>query len=133
MISVSNQDSDFVESLNSCNFRKIYGLISQSNMKKDFGSKSWLYPMPVLIVAAYDEQGVPNVMNAAWDGMFTDETIGICLSAGHKTTKNILATRAFTVSMATAEQMVACDYVGIESGNQVADKVAKAGWHTTKS
>lgn len=56
-------------------------------MKKDFGSKSWLYPMPVLIVAAYDEQGVPNVMNAAWDGMFTDETIGICLSAGHKTTK----------------------------------------------
>ena len=55
-------------------------------MKKDFGSKSWLYPMPVLIVAAYDEQGVPNVMNAAWGGMFTDETIGICLSAGHKTT-----------------------------------------------
>ena len=62
-------------------------------MKKDFGSKSWLYPMPVLIVSAYDEQGVPNVMNAAWGGMFTDETIGICLSAGHKTTKNILATR----------------------------------------
>lgn len=56
-------------------------------MKKDFGSKSWLYPMPVLIVSAYDEQGVPNVMNAAWGGMFTDETIGICLSAGHKTTK----------------------------------------------
>ena len=28
---------------------------------------------------------------------------------------------------------MACDYVGIESGNKVADKIAKAGWHTTKS
>ena len=62
-------------------------------MKKDFGSKSWLYPMPVLIVAAYDEQGVPNVMNAAWGGMFTDETIGICLSAGLKPQKYPCDTR----------------------------------------
>lgn len=102
-------------------------------MKKDFGSKSWLYPMPVLIVAAYDEQGVPNVMNAAWGGMFTDETIGICLSAGHKTTKNILATRAFTVSMATVDQVAACDYAGIVSGNKVPDKFARAGFHATPS
>ena len=102
-------------------------------MKKDFGSKSWLYPMPVLIVAAYDEQGVPNVMNAAWDGMFTDETIGICLSAGHKTTKYILATRAFTVSMATVDQVAACDYAGIVSGNKVPDKFARAGFHATPS
>lgn len=102
-------------------------------MKKDFGSKSWLYLMPVLIVAAYDEQGVPNVMNAAWDGMFTDETIGICLSAGHKTTKNILATRAFTVSMATVDQVAACDYAGIVSGNKVPDKFARAGFHATPS
>ena len=102
-------------------------------MRKYFGAESWLYPMPVLIVAAYDEAGVPNVMNAAWGGMFTDETIGICLAAEHKTTKNILSTRAFTVSMATAEQVVACDYVGVESGNQVSNKLEKAGWHTTRS
>ena len=96
-------------------------------MRKDFGAKSWLYPMPVLIVAAYDEHGVPNAMNAAWGGMFTDETVGLCLSAGHKTTKNILATRAFTVSMATVETIEACDYVGIVSGNRVADKFTRAG------
>ena len=29
--------------------------------------------------------------------------------------------------------MVACDYVGIVSGNQVPDKVAQAGWTVTKS
>ena len=97
-------------------------------MRKNFGSKSWLYPMPVLIIAAYDQAGVPNAMNAAWGGMFTDEHIGICISQGHKTTKNILATGAFTVSMATAEQVVACDYVGIVSGNRERDKVAKAGF-----
>lgn len=102
-------------------------------MRKDFGSKSWLYPMPVLIVAAYDEADVPNVMNAAWGGMFTDETIGICLAAEHKTTKNILATRAFTVSMATADQVTACDYAGIVSGNEVPDKFARAGFHATPS
>ena len=102
-------------------------------MRKNFGSKSWLYPMPVLIIAAYDQAGVPNAMNAAWGGMFTDEHIGICISQGHKTTKNILATKAFTVSMATAEQVVACDYVGIVSGNRERDKVAKAGFTTERS
>lgn len=102
-------------------------------MRKNFGKKSWLYPMPVLIVAAYDEAGVPNAMNAAWGGIFSDEMIGICISEGHKTTKNIIATKAFTVSIATAEQVVACDYVGIVSGNKEPDKFAKAGFHALPS
>ena len=89
--------------------------------------------MPVLIVAAYDADGKANAMNAAWGGMFTDEHIGICISAGHKTTKNILSTRAFTVSMATVEQIAACDYVGIVSGNREADKFAKAGFTALRS
>ena len=62
-------------------------------MRKNFGTKSWLYPMPVLIVAAYDQSGKPNAMNAAWGGIFTDDHIGICISEGHKTTQNILATK----------------------------------------
>ena len=102
-------------------------------MRKNFGSKSWLYPMPVLIVAAYDEQGIPNAMNAAWGGMFTDEHIGICISEGHKTTKNILATKAFTVSMATVEQLAACDYLRIISGNREPDKFSKAGFTALRS
>lgn len=89
--------------------------------------------MPVLIVAAYDAEGRPNAMNAAWGGVFTDDHIGICISEGHKTTKNILATKAFTVSVATVEQLAACDYVGIVSGNKEADKVAKAGFTTSHS
>ena len=102
-------------------------------MRKNFGVKTWLYPMPVFIVAAYDENGVPNAMNAAWGGVYSDNMIGICLADDHKTTKNILSTKAFTVSMATADFVAECDYVGIVSGNKVPDKLMKAGFHATKS
>lgn len=102
-------------------------------MRKNFGVKTWLYPMPVFIVAAYDGEGKPNAMNAAWGGIYTDNMVGICLSEGHKTTQNILSSKAFTVSMATEECLVACDYLGIVSGNKVADKLEHAGLHTVKA
>ena len=89
-------------------------------MRKNFGAKPYTYPQPVLIIAAYDENGTPDAMNAAW-------------GAGHKTVKNIQARKAFTVSMADAAHVVACDYVGIVSGNKVPDKFEKAGFHATKS
>ena len=102
-------------------------------MRKNFGSKAWCYPMPVFIVGTYDENGKPNAMNAAWGGIDYDDQINLCLSAEHKSTINLQKTKAFTVSMGTVEQLVACDYVGIISGNKVADKFEKAGWHATKS
>ena len=98
----------------------------------NFGSKPLMYPQPVLIIATYDENGVPNAMNAAW-GITTDfNEISISLSE-HKTTDNFAKTKAFTVSMATEDQVVACDYVGIESGRRVPDKFERAGFHATKS
>jgi flavin reductase (DIM6/NTAB) family NADH-FMN oxidoreductase RutF len=102
-------------------------------MRKNFGAKPWTYPQPVFILAAYREDGTPDAMNAAWGGISDDKEISMCISAGYKTTASILARKAFTVSMGTADQLVACDYVGIESGNKVSNKVEKAGWHTTKS
>lgn len=102
-------------------------------MRKNFGAKPWTYPQPVFIIATYGEDGTPDAMNAAWGGISDDTQLSMCLSAGHKTTANILTRKAFTVSMATAAQVVPCDYVGMASGNTVADKLAKTGWHTTKS
>ena len=91
-----------------------------------------MFPMPVLIIGTYDENGVPNAMNAAW-GIITDyQEITISLSE-HKTTENLTKTGAFTASMATEDTVVACDYVGIESANKIPDKFAKAGFHATKS
>lgn len=98
----------------------------------NFGPKPFIYPMPVLIIGTYDENGVPNAMNAAW-GTITDmNEITISMSP-HKTTKNLLKTGAFTVSIATEDTVVACDYVGVESASKVSDKFAKAGFHATKS
>jgi len=102
-------------------------------MRKNLGPKSYMYPMPVLILATYNEDGTPNAMNAAWGGISEEKEISICISEDHKTTANILASGAFTVSMADAAHVVACDYVGIASGNDVPDKMERAGFTTTKA
>lgn len=102
-------------------------------MRKNFGVKTWLYPMPVLIIGTYDENGTPNAMNAAWGGIYDTNQVMVCLADDHKTTENIKKTGAFTVSFATVETVVPCDYVGIVSANDEPDKFAKAGFHAMKS
>lgn len=108
-------------------------ILNNTTMRKNFGAKPWTYPQPVFIIGTYDEQGKPDVMNAAWGGIDYDDRINLCLSTGHKTVKNLLATKAFTVSMGTVDKMVECDYAGIVSANNVADKFEHTGFHATKS
>jgi len=102
-------------------------------MRKNFGAKPYTYPQPVFIIATYDENDMPDAMNAAWGGISDTAQISMCLSASHKTVKNILARKAFTVSMAEAGYVAACDYLGIVSANDVPDKLSRAGFHTSKS
>lgn len=101
-------------------------------MRKNFGSKPWVYPQPVLIVGTYDENGTPDALNAAWGGQYDINMVVICLSK-HKTTDNIVKKGAFTVAFADKAHVVEADYVGIVSANDVPDKLAKAGLHTVKS
>lgn len=101
-------------------------------MRKNFGAKPMQYPQAVLIIGSYDEQGNADAMNAAWGGVAGGNKIFICISS-HKTTDNILARKAFTVSMGTADQVAACDYVGIVSAYHEPQKMQKAGFHTVKS
>ena len=102
-------------------------------MRKNFGAKTWLYPMPVLIVGTYDTHGVPNAMNAAWGGIYDTNQVMLCLADDHKTTENIKNSGAFTVSFATAKTVVPCDYVGITSANDVPDKLERAGFHAIRA
>ena len=102
-------------------------------MRKNFGAKTWMYPMPVLIVGTYDEFGVPNAMNAAWGGIYDTNQVMVCLADDHKTTENIRSSGAFTVSFATEKTVIPCDYVGIVSANDVPNKFEKAGFHATRS
>lgn len=101
-------------------------------MRKNFGSKPWVYPQPVLIIGTYDGEGKPDAMNAAWGGQYDAGQVMLCLGE-HKTTENIRLKGAFTVSFATAATVVASDYVGIVSASDTPDKMEKAGLHTTKS
>ena len=102
-------------------------------MRKNFGKKTWFYPLPVLIIGSYDENGKADAMNAAWGGIYDSDKVVLCLSENHKTTQNIKKRGAFTVSFADTAHVVDADYVGLVSANEVEDKLERAGFHTTKS
>ena len=92
-----------------------------------------IFPMPVLMVATYNEDGTVNVMNAAWGTMVERDVVALNLTETHKTVQNIKARGAFTVSLADAAHVVEADYFGIETGNRVADKLGRAGLTATKA
>lgn len=102
-------------------------------MKKDLGIIPAVYPMPVLMVAAYDESGRVNVMNAAWGMICGMDKIALFISEGHKTTLNILVSKAFTVGIADRDHMDVADYFGIATGNKTPDKFERTGYHAIRS
>ena len=100
--------------------------------RKNFGDAAVITPLPAIMIATWDENQNPDVMMAAWGGQCGPKHITFQLSA-HKTTENIRLKKAFTISFATKDDIVQSDYFGIVSGNDVPDKVAKAGFTITKS
>lgn len=102
-------------------------------MKKNIEPKIAVFPMPVLMVAAYDEGGKVNVMNAAWGMICAEDKIALFIDEDHKTTQNILAVKAFTVSLANVETMAEADFFGIATGNKMPDKFERSGFHAEKS
>lgn len=95
-------------------------------MKKDLGIVQAVFPMPVLMVASYDENGVPDVMNAAWGMISKPDQITLYLSEPHKTVKNIRFSKAFTVSLADEAHVAEADFFGMASGNNMPDNSKKA-------
>lgn len=102
-------------------------------MKKNLGVIQAVFPMPVLMVAAYDEDGRVNVMNAAWGMICNSDRIALFIDEDHKTTQNILKTKAFTVSLADEAHMDVADFFGIASGNKMPDKFERTGYHAIRS
>ena len=100
-------------------------------MRKDLGKKMNFMPLPVLMIGTYDENGVANVMNAAWGGILDYGKIYVSLSR-HKTTKNLELKKAFTLSFATKDTEKISDYFGVASGNDE-NKIEKSGVHVEKS
>lgn len=99
---------------------------------KNFKPNSWFLPQAVIIIGTYDADGTPNAMNAAWAGTWDQDEIFISMG-NHQTTVNLNTSPDFTVAFATKEQLVAADYVGIVSGKNAKDKVARTGWTVEKA
>ena len=102
-------------------------------MKKDLGVKPYLFPMPVLMVATYNEDGTVDVMNLAWGGICARNMVSLKINENHKTSKNIKQRGAFTLSIADAAHMEAADFFGMASGNTMPDKFARSGLTAVRS
>ena len=102
-------------------------------MRKSIKTTEAIFPMPVLLVATYNEDGSVDVMNAAWGTMMSRDTVILNLTETHKTVKNIKARKAFTVSIADAEHTTEADYFGVVSGNDTKNKFENSGLTAVKS
>ena len=102
-------------------------------MKKDLGLVQAVYPMPVLMVAAYDAHGKVNVMNVAWGQICDEDKIILFIGEGKRTWLNIQESKAFTVSLADEAHMDVADFFGIASGNRIDDKFERTGYHAVES
>ena len=102
-------------------------------MKINLGVKPYLFPMPVLMIATYGEDGQVNVMNMAWGGICDDNKVALNISDTHKTTANLRARHAFTISVADIDHLEAADFLGMASGNKMPDKFERTGLHAVRS
>lgn len=102
-------------------------------MRKDIKTTEAIFPMPVLMVATYNEDGSVNVMNAAWGTMLERDQVILNLTETHKTVQNIKERKAFTVSIADVSHMIEADYFGVVSGNKTPNKFANSGLTALKS
>ena len=102
-------------------------------MKKQIKTTEAIFPMPVLLISTFNEDGTVNVMNAAWGTMVERDVVALNLTETHKTVQNIKARKGFVVHIADAKHVVEADYFGVVSGNKVADKFAKSGMTFVKS
>ena len=102
-------------------------------MRKNIKTTEAIFPMPVLMIATYNEDGSVNVMNAAWGTMLERDQVILNLTETHKTVQNTKRTKAFTVSIADSKHVVEADYFGVVSGNNTSNKFEKSGLTSTKS
>lgn len=102
-------------------------------MLKDLGVKPYVFPMPVLMIATYGEDGKVDVMNMAWGGVCAENMVALNIDEDHKTSENIKKRQAFTLSVADADHIEAADFFGIATGNKMSDKFERSGLTARKS
>lgn len=91
------------------------------------------WPVPVLMVATYNDDGSVNVMNLH-EAMRTNAgDLALCIGPRSKTHENVEKRRAFTVALVNRELLAAVDYFGTASGYRQADKFDRTKLNAVKS
>lgn len=96
-------------------------------MKKSTGARTLLFPTPVLVVGTYDAAGKPNAMTASWGGICCSQPpcVAVSLRKATYTYGNMVARKAFTISIPSEAYARQVDYLGLVSG-RTEDKFAVA-------
>ena len=91
------------------------------------------YPVPVLMVATYNDDGTVNVMNLH-EAMRTNAgDLALCIGPRSKTHDNVEKRRAFTVALVNQKLLAQVDYWGSVSGRNIPDKFERTGAMAVKS
>ncbi len=92
------------------------------------GKQSWkpgnmLYPLPVVLVSAADEEGNTNVLTVAWAGTVCSDPpmVSVSIRPDRHSYRMIKETGEFVINLTTEELAYATDYCGVVSGRD-ADK-----------
>ena len=92
------------------------------------GKQSWkpgnmLYPLPVVLVSAADEEGNTNVLTVAWAGTVCSDPpmVSVSIRPDRHSYRMIKETGEFVINLTTEELAYAADYCGVVSGRD-ADK-----------
>ena len=102
-------------------------------MKQQIKTTEAIFPMPVLLISTFNEDGSVDVMNAAWGTMLERDMVALNLTETHKTVQNIKARKGFVIHIADAKHVTEADFFGVVSGNNDKDKFAKSGLTFVKS
>ncbi len=102
-------------------------------MHKELKQTEGIFPMPVLMVGTYNEDGTVDVMNAAWGTMMGRNQVSLKLTESHKTVENIKRTGAFTLGIADAAHVREADFFGVVSASKDPKKFEKSGLTAQKA
>ena len=96
-------------------------------MKMIFGMKNWMFPMPVLMIGTYNDDGTPNMQNTTRGG------ITLAREPDHHLHRHLpldlsehCREEGLHGRIGTADTVGSCDYLGLANGNDVADKWRRA-------
>ncbi|HKM20706.1 MAG TPA: flavin reductase family protein, partial [Lachnospiraceae bacterium] len=89
--------------------------------KVEWKPGNMLYPLPVVMVSAADENGKTNIITIAWTGTLCTNPPMVYISVRPErySYEIIKRTGEFVINLTTEELAYATDYCGVKSGRDV--------------